>query len=159
MSEETELAKLIDAHLKRRDWSNRTLAMYADISPSTLTNWLHGRVQPSTEGLSKIGKVLDIDVAVLLGLAGHLDDERKPLGDDRVIELAQRLEALPTELREVAIKLLTAQLNAMDDLAEQLELYYEAKRLFPELLDQAEREEDASETGERVADREPLDER
>ena len=110
---QTELSRFVKTHLQKRKWSLRTLAAKAELSPSSLSNLLRGKVQPNPDTLNKIAAVLEIDAATLLRLAGHLDEKPKGLYDASVIELARRIEELPTDVRYDALDTLGNMLDTI----------------------------------------------
>lgn len=133
------LAEYLNEELNRRGWSRRTLAMYAEISPDTVATAVKGNRTPEPETIRKIAKALQVDEAYLLRMAGHLEERPKNLKDDRLIDLALRVEALPIPLKNAVIASLAAQVDAMGDLINAL--YEEFRLREPAVLAEAEAEE------------------
>lgn len=109
---ESPLGDFIKRHLQKRGWSLRTLAMYAELAPSSVANAVAGRHVPSPETLRRIAEVLEVDETHLLRLAGHIEEDGpQGLNDPSVIALAYRLEDLPPSMRQRAIQAMDAMIE------------------------------------------------
>lgn len=143
------LGRYIDQELKRRGWSRRTLAMYAEISPDAAARLARGQGTPQPETIHKVAKALEVSEVYLLRLAGHLEERPATLTDPAVIDLARRIEELPPEARAVALRAVEAQVAAFQEMAD-LEARF--RRLYPDLAakidEEIEREWAASESDE-----------
>lgn len=126
------LASYLSEALKRRGWSRRTLAMYADVAPDTVAGAVRGDRVPDPDTIRKLATALGADEAHLLRLAGHLEDRPHELHDPQVIDLARRLEGLPQTLRMDLMRSIAAQVEMAELQAERQRLIDEAFRLFPD---------------------------
>ena len=107
------LSDYLQAELRRRGWSRRTLAMYADISADTAARAVRGDSVPDTETIRKIAAALQVDEVYLLRLAGHVEETPQGLSDPSIIDLAQRLEGLSPEERERVLRAINATMEAV----------------------------------------------
>ena len=99
-----QLPNYLKEQLKRRKWSGRTLAMYAEVSHSTVARAVNGTHVPGPENLAKIATALEVTTLTLLRLAGHLDALPASEYDPSATYIAQRLSKLPKAIRESAIE-------------------------------------------------------
>lgn len=111
-SELSPLGEFIEYHVNKRGWSLRTLAMYAGLAPSTVSNAVGARHTPSPETLRKIAETLDVDESHLLRLAGHLEETQSGLNDPGVLAMAYRLEDMSPDDRMRTIRALDAMIGA-----------------------------------------------
>lgn len=99
-----DLPDYLKEELKRRKWSGRTLAMYAGVSHSTVARAVRGTHVPDPENIRKIANALEVTETHLLRLAGHVSAPPATDLDPSAAYIAQRLSALPKEIREGAIE-------------------------------------------------------
>jgi transcriptional regulator with XRE-family HTH domain len=111
-SELSPLGEFIEHHVQKRGWSLRTLAMYASLAPSTVSNAVSARHTPSPETLRRIAEVLEVDESHLLRLAGHLEETPFGLNDPAVLAMAYRLEDLLPDERMRTIQALDMMIGA-----------------------------------------------
>ena len=108
-----QLIAYLSEQLKQRRWSQRTLAMYADISPNTVSYAMQGKTIPDPETIEKMARALNVDAYHMLRLAGHVEGPRQSIADPRVSLLAQRVDALPSDVRQRVVPALDAVIDAM----------------------------------------------
>jgi transcriptional regulator with XRE-family HTH domain len=100
----TELRSYIQQYLDRRGWTMRRLAEEAGISHSTVSRLMRGEIESSPETLAAIAKVMGVDAAFLMRLAGvplpTPAKDRHPTAE----YISQRLDDLPSYYRELAIE-------------------------------------------------------
>lgn len=111
-SELSPLGEFIEHHVQRRGWSLRTLAMYANLAPSTVANAVSARHTPSPETLRKLAETLGVDESHLLRLAGHLEETPSGLNDPAVLAIAYRLEDMSPDERMRTIQALDMMIGA-----------------------------------------------
>jgi len=73
-----KIVELIHAERKRRNWSQETLAVAADVSNSCVRHLEHGRSTPTFVNLLKLADALDLDFAALLQTARHAVGGKRP---------------------------------------------------------------------------------
>ena len=99
-----QLPTYLKEQLARRNWSGRTLAMYAGVSHSTVARAVRGTHIPDPENLRKIAIALEVAPLYLLRLAGHVAAPPASELDPAAAYIAQRLSKLPKGVRESAIE-------------------------------------------------------
>lgn len=102
----------LDEQLRKRGWSMRTLAMYLETSPSTISYWRRGITQPGTEAIRKLAELFGEDESYLFRLTGHMEETRHALNDPAVLAMAYRLEDLTPDARMRTIQALDAMIGA-----------------------------------------------
>lgn len=143
-NELSSLAKEIQKHLERLSWSQRTLAHDAGVGHATISRLIRGTHNPSPETLDAIAKALGVDTLHLMRLAGLPLPPSKVERDPSVEYIAQRLDALPAEMRERAVDVVGGIVDAFWEMAEQNAIYEQIKREHPEWLVEAEKRVTAS---------------
>lgn len=113
----TELADYLKQRLEREGWSQRTLAMYSEVSQPTIVRALKGDTLPEAENLRRIADALRIDQAFLFRKAGYITTPSDENIDPAARYIAQRLSQLPDDIKEQAIDAIGVQLDTISDLA------------------------------------------
>lgn len=72
-----QLIEYLSEQLQKRRWSQRTLAMYAGISPNTVSYAMQGKTIPDPETIEKLARALGVDEYHMLRLAGHVEGPRQ----------------------------------------------------------------------------------
>lgn len=99
-----QLPTYLKEQLARRNWSGRTLAMYAGVSHSTVARAVRGTHIPDPENLHKIAIALEVTTLNLLRLAGYVTSPAASECHPSASYIAQRLSQLPKGVRESAIE-------------------------------------------------------
>ncbi len=110
----TPLGKEIRKHLERAGWSQRTLAINAEITHSAISKIIRGKTKPTPETVDAIGRALNVDPTHLMRLAGIPLPAEKIKRDPSVEFIAQRLDELPKKVRKQAVAAVGAQIDAID---------------------------------------------
>jgi len=71
----SSFAKYLQSLIDNRKLKQNQIALYGDVSESTVSYWLSGRSLPSPESLKKIATVLRVSYEELMQKAGYLDEE------------------------------------------------------------------------------------
>jgi transcriptional regulator with XRE-family HTH domain len=102
----------IQKHLDKRGWSQRTLAMYADIGSGTVTRVMHGTHATTPKTLQAIADALEINVEPLMRLAGINLPVPAKERHQTAEYIAQQLHELPPYYRELAIEAVAGMVDA-----------------------------------------------
>lgn len=143
--EPMDLGQVIKQSLGGR--SQVWLSQQSGVDQSTISRIINGRVDPTPETLEALGRVLGIDPAYLMRLAGFPVNEGQY--DPEAAYIAQRLTELPPGTRKQAVDALGAQLDTIykvagipshkarerDPKEEEAELIAELEDIFRRLRD------------------------
>jgi len=107
MTDKNAIRQFLLDQMKQRDMSARQLAEFFDVSPTTVTRAIDGR-NPSTPGLDfllKISQATGISLTALIEMA-YPDASRGTSLSPQAQILAQQIEALPEDTREVILSII-----------------------------------------------------
>jgi transcriptional regulator with XRE-family HTH domain len=105
------LGREIQRHLGERTQS--WLAERTGLKQGTISRIVRGEVMPTPKNIELIAKALEVDTVYLFRLAGLPIPASEDIKDPSVKYLAQRLDALPEEVRSEAVDALGGQLDAI----------------------------------------------
>lgn len=105
----TQLVVYIKSAMRNR--SIRQVADEAGISHPALSRLLRGEVKPEPQTLRALAPVLGVSEAVLMQLAGHIEERPRALTDPEVIEVAIEIESLPLGERHQLLQIIRAALG------------------------------------------------
>jgi transcriptional regulator with XRE-family HTH domain len=114
--QQTELAKYIREAMGTE--SIRSVAERAGISHSSLAKLLAGNAKSQPETLRALAGSLGLSESLLLRLAGHLEESPYRLSNPQAIDIARRLEQLPSGVREGAIEAVAGVLDTIYKISE-----------------------------------------
>ena len=84
--------------LRRRGWNAAELARRLRVPSGTISRWMTGERQPSSRSCDLLADVLDVDLDLVLTLAGHRPGPEAPEPDDQraaIIALLERITLTP----------------------------------------------------------------
>lgn len=106
----TPVGTIIRERLDRRGWSQNKLAAEADVGKSTISRLMHDEtLDPTLRTLYRIACALGIDPTCLYCAVLDVPYEHDALAE----RIAQRVTALPDELRPSADRAITSLLDAL----------------------------------------------
>ena len=112
----TPLGKEIQRQLDRIGWSQRILALNANITHGAISKIMRGKTKPQLETIIAIAEALNVDSTTLLQLAGIALPALSPINnevDPAVLHVVQRLTNLPIAPRNHAINAIEGVLDAI----------------------------------------------
>lgn len=112
----TPLGKEIQRQLDRIGWSQRLLALNANITHGAISKIMRGKTKPQLETIIAIADALNVDSTTLLQLAGIALPALSPINnkvDPAVLHVVQRLTQLPIAPRNHAINAIEGVLDAI----------------------------------------------
>ncbi|MGB0387895.1 MAG: helix-turn-helix domain-containing protein [Ardenticatenaceae bacterium] len=116
ISKLTPLGKEIQRQLDRMGWSQRMLAINANITHGAISKIMRGKTKPQLETIVAIGDALNVDPTYLMQLAGVALPALSPTNkevDPAVLHVVQRLTELPITPRSHAINAIEGVLDAV----------------------------------------------
>lgn len=119
MSKElNEFGNEIQDRLLEKGWSRSELARQAGLDVSTISRVMRGLQDATHPVVEKISDALKVDVSHLKTLAGLRVVSPPTDRDPRIEYIADRMNALPKQVREAAIEALGTQLDVIYRLSE-----------------------------------------
>ena len=116
ISKLTPFGKEIQRQLDRIGWSQRMLAINANITHGAISKIMRGKTKPQLETIVAIADAMNVDATYLLQLAGiplpSLSPTNKEV-DPAVLHVVQRLTQLPITPRNHAINAIEGVLDAI----------------------------------------------
>jgi transcriptional regulator with XRE-family HTH domain len=114
MTGKLSFGEWLDDQLREKRWTQTSFAESVDVSPSTVSTWISNTHLPGRRVMSRIARVLDLDINEVLVRAGYppMDagyrlpenrneemktDEESPIYDDRVRFFAANADKLSEE--------------------------------------------------------------
>lgn len=92
------LGERLKEEREKRGWSKVYVSQRLGMKrSSTYANWEYGLRDPDTEMLSKLAELYEVSTDYLVGITDHSSSEKPWIEDPRLVELVEKLKALPKE--------------------------------------------------------------